>query len=88
MSKIINWNKLALTLSGKKENLRSNKIPKKYKEKVNNLFEILEAWEKDEKLISIQKHNEFKDTIKQHLNELETNLNKNKAKIDEIHKLL
>jgi len=46
MSKLINWHEVSRRLTGKPENIRPNKIPKKYKRKVNRLVWIVEAWGK------------------------------------------
>jgi hypothetical protein len=81
MSNLINWSELSLLLTGKKENLRSNNVPKKYQNKVDRLIAFIEAWQNDENLISEQKlinqNNELKDKI----NEIE-------GKLTEIYKFL
>lgn len=44
MKKLINWKELSRELTGNQENIRSNKCPKKYQEKVYRLLNDLEAW--------------------------------------------
>lgn len=41
---LINWKELSRVLAGNKECIRRNKIPKIYKDKVNELFAILDFW--------------------------------------------
>jgi len=46
MSKdLIKWSELSRKLSGSDSSIRKNKIPKKYKRKVNRLLWILDLWE-------------------------------------------
>lgn len=45
MEKLINWHELSRILSGNGQNIRPNKIPKKYEEKVIKLIVALELWE-------------------------------------------
>lgn len=48
MKNLINWVELSKLLTGGKWNLRRDKkIPEKYREKVNSLFDILEKWKAD-----------------------------------------
>jgi hypothetical protein len=46
MSNIIKWSELSRTLSGSDNSIRSNKIPKKYEQKVKRLLRLLDAWER------------------------------------------
>ncbi len=46
MKVIINWHELSRRLSGNGQNIRPNKIPKKYQKKIARLLKILEAWER------------------------------------------
>ena len=47
MSKeLIKWSELSRKLSGSDNSIRANKIPKKYKDKVNKLFKMLDDWER------------------------------------------
>ena len=46
MSKdLIKWSELSRKLSGSDNSIRPNKVPKKYKKKVDRLTQLLEAWE-------------------------------------------
>jgi len=45
MSKdLINWMELSRKLSGSDNSIRRNKIPKKYKRKINELIDLLTEW--------------------------------------------
>lgn len=45
MKNLINWVELSTLLTGSKWNIRRDKkIPEKYKDKINQLFEALENW--------------------------------------------
>ena len=45
MSKdLIKWSELSRKLSGSDNSIRPNKIPKKYKKKVERLIKLLESW--------------------------------------------
>jgi hypothetical protein len=68
MEKLINFQALSLLVTGKKDTLRPKKIPKKYKLKVDKLFELLELWHKDKELIPISKHSELKEELKNVIN--------------------
>ena len=47
MSKdLIKWSELSRKLSGSDNSIRPNKVPKKYKRKVNRLLWILDLWER------------------------------------------
>jgi hypothetical protein len=47
MSKdLIKWSELSRKLSGSDNSIRANKVPKKYKNKVDRLIKLLEAWER------------------------------------------
>jgi hypothetical protein len=81
MSNLINWSELSLLLTGKKENLRSNNVPKKYQNKVDRLISFIEAWQNDENLISEQKLINQNNELKEKINEIE-------GKIAEIYKFL
>jgi hypothetical protein len=81
MSNLINWSELSLLLTGKKENLRSNNVPKKYQNKVDRLISFIEAWQNDENLISEQKLINQNNELKEKINEIE-------GKISEIYKFL
>lgn len=41
---LINWSVLSQLLVGKKDILRANRVPKKYKEQVNELLTLLDYW--------------------------------------------
>jgi len=43
---LINWAELSRKLSGSDNSIRPNKVPKKYKKKVDRLIQLLEAWER------------------------------------------
>jgi hypothetical protein len=81
MSNLINWSELSLLLTGKKENLRSNNVPKKYQNKVDRLISFIEAWQNDENLISEQKLINQNNELKEKINEIE-------GKIAEIYRFL
>ena len=81
MSNLINWSELSLLLTGKKENLRSNNVPKKYQNKVDRLISFIEAWQNDENLISEQKLINQNNELKEKINEID-------GKIAEIYKFL
>ena len=40
----INWRELARHLAGNSQSIRSNKVPKKYEEKVKELLQYVEQW--------------------------------------------
>lgn len=44
-TKIIKWSELSRKLSGSDNSIRPNKVPKKYKHKVDRLTRLLESWE-------------------------------------------
>ena len=46
LEKLINWSELSRHLSGSYQNVRPNKIPKKYAKQVERLMEHLEMWER------------------------------------------
>jgi len=46
MKDLINWHELSRRLSGNGQNIRPNKIPKKYQKKIARLLKILEVWER------------------------------------------
>tara|TARA_R110000851_G_scaffold331734_1_gene506380 strand:+ start:826 stop:984 length:159 start_codon:yes stop_codon:yes gene_type:complete len=47
MSKdLIKWSELSRKLSGSDNSIRKNKVPEKYKTKVNRLLWILNLWER------------------------------------------
>jgi hypothetical protein len=41
---LINWGELSRHLSGSRQNIRKNKIPKRYKDKVEKLIKLIEKW--------------------------------------------
>jgi len=43
---LINWHELSRKLSGNGQNIRPNKIPKKYERKVKRLLLLLKLWER------------------------------------------
>ena len=43
---LIKWSELSRKLSGSDNSIRPNKVPKKYKKKVDRLIQLLEAWER------------------------------------------
>jgi hypothetical protein len=43
---LIKWSELSRKLSGSDNSIRLNKVPKKYKKKVDRLIKLLEAWER------------------------------------------
>jgi len=43
---LIKWSELSRKLSGSDNSIRPNKVPKKYKNKVDRLIKLLEAWER------------------------------------------
>ena len=44
MKHLINWKQLSIELSGNDNSIRKNKIPKKYKTKVNELLKLIDVW--------------------------------------------
>lgn len=44
MHELINWHELSRKLSGNGQNIRPNKIPKKYERKISRLFKLIELW--------------------------------------------
>tara|TARA_R110000787_G_scaffold104110_4_gene210880 strand:+ start:635 stop:907 length:273 start_codon:yes stop_codon:yes gene_type:complete len=44
LTSLINWKEVSRRLSGNDNSIRSNKCPKKYKNKVNRLLKIIELW--------------------------------------------
>jgi len=43
---LINWKALSIELSDSDNSIRKNKIPKKYKAKIDRLFKLIELWQK------------------------------------------
>lgn len=43
---LINWRQVSIELSGSDNSIRKNKIPKKYKAKIDRLLKLLELWQK------------------------------------------
>ncbi len=43
---LINWKQASIELSRNDNSIRKNKIPKKYKAKIDRLLRILELWQK------------------------------------------
>lgn len=58
---IINWSVVSKLLTGKSENIRQNRIPKKHKEEVEQLLFYISCWKEGKILIS---PNDFKEKIK------------------------
>jgi hypothetical protein len=46
VKKLINWRELSRLLAGNSDSIRANKIPNKYKDKVNNLEKKIDTWSK------------------------------------------
>ena len=46
LEKLINWSELSRRLSSSYQNVRPNKIPKKYAPQVERLMEHLEMWDR------------------------------------------
>ena len=46
VKKLINWRELSRLLAGNSDSIRANKIPNKYKDKVNNLEKRIDTWSK------------------------------------------
>jgi len=46
MNKLINVSELSRVLTGNPDNIRANKIPKKYKFMVDLLLAMMDTWEK------------------------------------------
>ena len=44
INKLINWYEVSRQLSGEGQNIRQNKIPKRYQRQINRLLKILESW--------------------------------------------
>ena len=66
MSKdLINWHELSRILSGNGQNIRPNKVPKKYEKQVNSLFKMVEPWLKTNKMSDYKITNRvlFRDTV-------------------------
>jgi hypothetical protein len=80
MSKIINFNQISIALTGKKDLIRSNKIPNKYSQRINKLLYYIQCWEKDIDLIdknSLEKlNNDFYSKVSE-LQKSNENLLKN-----------
>lgn len=49
---LINWAELSLLLTGGKDRIRKNRIPKVHKERINELIKLIECWKKGKKLIT------------------------------------
>lgn len=45
-TKLIKWSELSRKLSGSDNSIRPKKVPKKYKNKVDRLIQLLESWER------------------------------------------
>jgi hypothetical protein len=58
---IINWSVVSKILTGKKENIRQNRVPKKHKKEIEQLLFYIESWENNKILISPEK---FKEKIR------------------------
>ena len=58
---LINWSVLSKLLTGTKENIRQNRVPKKHKEEVEQLLYYIEKWKEGKILIS---PDDFKERIK------------------------
>lgn len=43
-SKLINWGELSRLLSGNRQSIRKNRIPKRYKNRVERLIKMIEEW--------------------------------------------
>lgn len=44
IEQLVNWNKLSVILTGKKNFIRSNRKTKKYEDLVDSLLEHIETW--------------------------------------------
>lgn len=49
---LINWAELSLLLTGGKDRIRKNRIPKVHKERINELIKLIECWKVGKKLIT------------------------------------
>lgn len=49
---LINWAELSLLLTGGKDRIRKNRIPKVHKERINELIKLIECWKAGKKLIT------------------------------------
>ena len=58
---IINWSVVSKLLTGKKENIRQNRIPNKHKKEIEQLLYYIESWKNDKILISPE---DFRTKIK------------------------
>lgn len=58
---LINWSEVSKLLTGNKENLRENRVPKKHEQDVNQLLYYVKSWKEHKQLIS---PDEFKEKIK------------------------
>ena len=45
---LINWKNVSKLLANSDNSIRKNKIPKKYKVRIDYLIQLLEIWERDE----------------------------------------
>jgi hypothetical protein len=49
---LINWAEISKLLTGGKDRIRKNRIPKVHNSKIEELFRLLQAWKDDKKLFS------------------------------------
>lgn len=46
MKDLINWQEVSRRITGEGQNIRKNKVPKKYQWKVDGLMRVLRSWER------------------------------------------
>jgi hypothetical protein len=63
MDKLINYAYLSVLLTGKSDLIRKNKVPKKYKGKIDALKIYLQYWEKDIQVVNKNKVDEIKNNL-------------------------
>lgn len=50
---IVNWSGISAFLTGERENIRQNSIPKKYKDKIDLLLYYIKCWKEGKRLYSM-----------------------------------
>jgi len=61
LKELINWKNLSKNLTDNDNSVRRDRIPKKYKAKVNYLLQLLEVWDKD---LNVWTEKEVQDWLK------------------------
>ena len=50
---LVNWSEISAFLTGERENIRQNSIPKKYKSKIELLLHYIKCWKEGKRLYSM-----------------------------------